>query len=118
SPLPGYGDGTGYELAFRIVEASPDDPYLHVYNDGAETKQFLPERCDRDDVTELLFYMVKRHIDDMKPDKIVMTTYAENLPETALRNYHRIAALFRHEGYEAGPADPWCGLWTWMMILP
>lgn len=43
APLPGYGDGTGYELVFRIVEASLDGSYVESYNDGSETKGFLSE---------------------------------------------------------------------------
>src|SRR5690606_32832362 len=107
-----------YDLVFRIVEASLDGGYFADYHDGAQTKAFLKERSQRETVTRLVMHAVDRHIDEFAPPAVEMVTYVENLPQVALRKFHRIAALFGKKGYLAGVADPWHGRWIWMMRLP
>lgn len=118
SPHAAYGDGTCYELVFRIVESSLDGEYLYDYHDGLQTKAFIREPSQRATVAGLVMHVVERHIDEFKPLAVEMVTYVENLPNEALQKFHRIAALFGEKGYRAGPADPWHGRWIWMMRLP
>jgi hypothetical protein len=118
APLPGYGDGTGYELVFRIVESSPDGSHIHDYHDGLSTKPFLSQPTDRASVYDLVRHMICTHVDEERPAAVEMMTHTENLPNAALRKFHEIAAEFVNRGYIAGPADPWHGRWVWMMRLP
>lgn len=118
APLAAYGDGTGYELVFRVVCASIDGTDTVDYHDGAATKAFMAEPQDRADVVDLIMHLVGIHIDEIKPRAVEMMTHTANLPAPALRKFHNIAAVFRQKGYEAGPADPWHGRWIWMMRRP
>jgi hypothetical protein len=117
APLAGFGDGTGYELVFRIVEASLDGSHIADYHDGLSTKAVISERSHRNDIVQLCKHLVGSHIDDLSPPAVEMMTHTENLPDTALRKFHEIAAVFGNKGYIAGPADPWHGRWVWMMRL-
>jgi hypothetical protein len=118
APLAGYGDGTGYELAFRVVASALDGAHISDFHDGLATKPFLSTKDDREAVCGLIHYLVAAHIDDQRPPAVEMMTHTENLPHAALLKFHRIAALFGDKGYAAGPADPWHGRWVWMMRLP
>ena len=118
APLPGFGDGTGYELVFRIVEAPADGSAPRDYHDGLETKRFISEPDDRRDIIDVVTFMICGHIDAVRPAAVEMMTHTENLPVSALRKFHQIAAEFGKRGYKAGPADPWHGRWVWMMRLP
>jgi hypothetical protein len=118
SPLPGYGDGTGFELVFRIVESSTDGSHIVDYHDGLATKRIISEQSDRASICDLVKHIIGAHIDELRPAAVEMMTHTENLPEPALRKFHQIAAEFGNRGYRAGPADPWHGRWVWMMRLP
>lgn len=118
APLAGFGDGTGYELVFRIVESSIDGTHIEDYHDGYETKRFIPERSARESICDLVKHVVGAHVDDVRPPAVEMMTHTENLPDAALRKFHQIAAEFRKRGYHAGSADPWHGRWVWMMRIP
>jgi hypothetical protein len=118
APLPGYGDGTGYELVFRVVESSVDGSHIHDYHDGLETRRVISDPLDRASICDLVQHVIVTHIDEFKPPAVEMVTHTENLPASALRKFHQIAAEFGKRGYHAGPADPWHGRWVWMMRLP
>ena len=118
APLPGYGDGTGYELVFRIVAAPSDGSDVRDYHDGLATKRFIAEPQHRHDILDVVKFIICGHIDVLKPAAVEMMTHSENLPNSALRKFHEIAAEFGARGYHAGPADPWHGRWVWMMRLP
>lgn len=118
SPLPGYGDGTGYELVFRLVESDPDGTHVHDYHDGLQTKEFLISVADRRATFDVICHLIAGHIDDLRPAAVEMTTHTAHLPEPALQKFHQIAAIFRDRGYVAGAADPFLGHMVWMMRLP
>ena len=117
SPLAGYGDGTGYELVFRLVETSIVTDQDVVYWDGLHTKRFLSNRDDRSAVLKAIGAVIASHVDRHRPYAVDMVTFVDDLPAKALEKYNWIASLFAYNGYNLGPADPYHGRWIWMMRL-
>lgn len=109
---PGAGDLGHYDLAFHIIQTTPDGNYVD-YRDGLETA-FL-DREERQLVKGIICTCVASLIDDLKPSVVIMTTRMPDLPKKALLKYHQIALVFKENGYRSGPADPWNGLHIWMM---
>lgn len=114
SPMVGYADVPGYELAFCIVAANETDE-IAAYWDGLETCQLLSEPHLRHQVRALVLMLVSLLIDEAKPPLVSMTTYRAGLPDKALTKYREICAIFSANGYTAGKSDVWHGRHIWMM---
>lgn len=114
APIPGYGDLNGFELAFNIVKAEPDNTFID-YTDGLETR-FLDKHA-RNTVLAIICTCTHDLIDRARPSIVQMHTREPYLPEKAILKYHRIAQIFGQNGYRTGRGDPWKGHQTWFMKI-
>ena len=114
APYPGHDDDT-FELIFNITEANIHGDDTYCWWDGLDTKHRLSDPEHRRLTLLALFACVQRTIDVCRPRIVHMCTHTDGLPDKALRKFHRIAAIFRDNGYMAKAADPYHGRYIWMM---